>query len=86
VILRSLGGRQLKILEQNYRNDAITQQLLLSLYEGKMIDFITPEKQMVKGKIIRSGFAFGECVLYVWSSLLPSSNGLHTSRQRRAGH
>jgi hypothetical protein len=57
VILRSLdGGRQLKILEQNYRNDAMTQQLLLSLYEGKTIDFITPEKQMVKGKIIRSGF------------------------------
>jgi len=56
VILRSLDGRQLKILEQNYRNDAITQQLLLSLYEGKTIDFVTPEKQMVKGKIIRSGF------------------------------
>ena len=50
VILRSLDGRQLKILEQNYRNDAITQQLLLSLYEGKTIDFITPEKQMVRGK------------------------------------
>ena len=57
VILRTLeGGRRLEILEQNYRNDAITQQLLLSLYEGKTIDFVLPDKQVVKGKIIRSGF------------------------------
>jgi hypothetical protein len=57
VILRSLdGSRQLKILEQNYRNDPVTQPLLLSLYEGKTIDFLMPDKQIVKGKIIRSGF------------------------------
>jgi hypothetical protein len=57
VILRSLdGGRQLKILEQNYRNDPLSQQLLLSLYEGKTIDFVMPDKQIVKGQIIRSGF------------------------------
>ena len=57
VILRSLdAGRQLKILEQNYRNDPVTQQLLLSLYEGKTIDFVLPDKEIVKGKIIRSGF------------------------------
>lgn len=57
VILRSLdGGRRLQILEQNYRNDAVTQGLLLSLYEGKTIDFVLPDKQVVQGKIIRSGF------------------------------
>ena len=57
VILRSLDARrQLKILEQNYRNDPVSQQLLLSLYEGKTIDFVTPVKEVVKGKIIRSGF------------------------------
>jgi hypothetical protein len=57
VILRSLdGSRQLQILEQNYRNDPISQQMLLSLYEGKTIDFLLPGNQVVKGKIIRSGF------------------------------
>jgi hypothetical protein len=57
VILRSLdAGRRLQIIEQNYRNDPVTQQLLLSLYEGKTIDFVLPGKQTVQGKIIRSGF------------------------------
>lgn len=57
VFLRSLeDGRRLRILEQNYRNDPISEQLLLSLYEGKTIDFLTPEKTTVQGKIIRSGF------------------------------
>ena len=33
------AGRALQILEQNYRNDPISQELLLSFYEGKTIDF-----------------------------------------------
>jgi len=61
VILRSIDtGRHLQILEQNYRNDPVSQQLLLSLYEGKTIDFIESEKdgstRVVQGKIIRSGY------------------------------
>jgi len=59
VILRDPGGRALQILEQNYRNDPISQELLLSFYEGKTIDFLTQrgEKQeTIKGKIIRSGY------------------------------
>lgn len=61
VILRPLdAGRRLQILEQNYRNDPVTQELLLSLYEGKTIDFVRPEKdanpQIVQGKIVRSGY------------------------------
>jgi len=57
VFLRSLDeARRLTILEQNYRNDPISEQLLLSLYEGKTIDFVAPEKTIVQGKIIRSGF------------------------------
>jgi hypothetical protein len=57
VILRSLDpSRPVKILEQNYRNDPVTQQLLLSLYEGKTIDFELGPQQRVQGKIIRSGF------------------------------
>src|SRR5579863_1400727 len=57
VFLRSLDeARHLRILEQNYRNDPVSEQMLLSLYEGKTIDFLTPEKTTVQGKIIRSGF------------------------------
>ena len=38
VILRDPQGKtNLQVLEQNYRNDPVTQELLLSLYEGKSI-------------------------------------------------
>jgi hypothetical protein len=59
VILRDPAGRALQILEQSYRNDPISQELLLSFYEGKTIDFLVQhgEKQeTIKGKIIRSGY------------------------------
>ncbi len=62
VILRDpTGRRNLQILEQNYRADPISQGLLLSLYEGKEIDFIVrgadgKEDKIVRGKIIRSGY------------------------------
>src|SRR5438093_9716058 len=60
VILRDPGGRALQVLEQNYRNDPISQELLLSFYEGKTIDFVigrnTGKEEIIKGKIIRSGY------------------------------
>jgi hypothetical protein len=56
VMLRDPNGRSLQILEQNYRNDPISQELLLSFYEGKTIDFQIQPGQIVKGKIIRSGY------------------------------
>src|ERR1700720_456502 len=60
VILRDPAGRALQILEQNYRNDPISQELLLSLYEGKRIDFVIGQNgekfQTVSGKIVRSGY------------------------------
>ena len=61
VILRPLDPTQkLQVVEQNYRNDPLSQQLLLSLYEGKTIDFEIPgangARAFVKGKIIRSGY------------------------------
>ncbi|HVO79494.1 MAG TPA: hypothetical protein VMT28_02120 [Terriglobales bacterium] len=59
VILRDPNGRALQILEQNYRNDPISQELLLSFYEGKTIDFLVQrgEKQeIVRGRIVRSGY------------------------------
>ncbi|MEO8577485.1 MAG: hypothetical protein ABI556_12325, partial [Gemmatimonadales bacterium] len=61
VILRDPQGQtNLQILEQNYRNDPISQELLLSLFEGKTIDFlVTPPNEpskIVSGKVIRSGY------------------------------
>ncbi|MEO8205904.1 MAG: hypothetical protein ABI615_06955 [Chthoniobacterales bacterium] len=57
VILRDPSGKiALQILEQNYRNDPVSQDLLLSLFEGKTIDFFVREGKTVQGKIIRSGY------------------------------
>jgi hypothetical protein len=61
VILRDPAGKMnLQILEQNYRNDPVSQELLLSLFEGKTIDFETDlgwgQKKVVQGKIVRSGY------------------------------
>jgi hypothetical protein len=60
VILRDPSGkRPVQVLEQNYRADPVSESLLLSLYEGKTIDFLVQrgEKQeVVPGKIIRSGY------------------------------
>src|SRR5579871_711224 len=56
VILRDLkSGRDLHILEQNYRADVASQGLLLSLYVGKTIDFLVNGVQK-PGRIIRSGY------------------------------
>lgn len=57
VILRDPSGkRPLQVLEQNYRADPISDSLLLSLFEGQTIDFLVDKKDIVKGKIIRSGY------------------------------
>lgn len=62
IILRDPAGkRQLAILEQNYRNDPVSQGLLLSLCEGKTIEFLVKgldgkEDKVVQGKVIRSGY------------------------------
>ncbi len=57
VVLRDPTGKHtLQILEQNYRADAISEPLLLSLYEGQTIDFEDGSGKFVKGKVIRSGY------------------------------
>jgi hypothetical protein len=60
VILRDPAGKHtLRVLEQNYRADPVSESLLLSFYEGKTINFEVgtgPAVQIVKGKIIRSGY------------------------------
>jgi hypothetical protein len=48
--------RSLQVLEQNYRNDPVTQEALLSLYEGQSIQFLRPDGSSVKGRIVRSGY------------------------------
>jgi len=62
VMLRDPRGRRaLQVLEQNFRNDPVSQELLLSMYEGKTIEFLVKREggklETVKGKIIRSGYA-----------------------------
>jgi len=64
VILRDPSAKvALQILEQSYRNDPVSQPLLLSLNEGKTIDFFLrqPNKPdvTVRGKIVRSGYGAG---------------------------
>jgi hypothetical protein len=67
VILRDPAGRhKLQILEQNYRNDPVSEPLLLSLFEGKTIDFQdlrlkdnTQVRELIPGKIVRSGYVPG---------------------------
>ena len=60
VILRDPSGKHpLQVLEQNYRADPISESLLLSLNEGKTIDFLVQrenKQEVVTGKIIRSGY------------------------------
>ncbi len=55
------GGVELHILEQNYRADPVSDGLMLSLNEGKEIEFFIPgtdgkPDRTVRGKIVRSGY------------------------------
>ncbi len=67
VILRDPAGlHHLQILEQNYRNDPVTQELLLSMFEGKTISFAVPHTkdtnptpELISGRIVRSGYVPG---------------------------
>ncbi len=56
VVLRDLRGGRLNILEQNYRNDPLSEGLLLNLFEGKTIEFLRSDRTLVKGRIVRSGY------------------------------
>jgi hypothetical protein len=60
IILRDPTGKHMvQVLEQNYRADPVSEALLLSLYEGKTIDFevTTPQGlHTIQGKIVRSGY------------------------------
>jgi hypothetical protein len=64
VILRDVAGKaEFQILEQSYRNDPVSQSMLLSLFEGKTLEFNRRETnkpdRLVMGKVVRSGFVPG---------------------------
>jgi hypothetical protein len=64
VILRDIAGKaEFQILEQSYRNDPVSQAMLLSLFEGKTLEFVRHENnkpdRIIVGKVVRSGFVPG---------------------------
>jgi hypothetical protein len=64
VILRDIAGKaEFQILEQSYRNDPVSQSMLLSLFEGKTLEFNRRETnkpdRIVTGKVVRSGYVPG---------------------------
>jgi len=64
VILRDVTGKAaFRILEQSYRNDAVSQPMLLSFFEGKELEFerrnANRPDEVVRGKVIRSGHVPG---------------------------
>ena len=64
VVLRDPSGEASFLLrEQSYRNDPVSQGLLLSLFEGKEISFqkVYPDGkvELIPGKVVRSGYIPG---------------------------
>ncbi len=61
VMLRDPAGKaNIRILEQNYRADQLSPELLLKLNEGKFIDFIIQngdQRDIVQGRVVRSNYA-----------------------------
>lgn len=59
IMLRDPSGQHvLRILEQTYRAEPVSQEWLLSLYEGQTLDFLVvrgDRSDIVAGKVIRSG-------------------------------
>ena len=66
VILRDRSGlAQFQILEQGYRNDPVSQGLLLDLFEGRTIEFqVLRGEQLliVPGRIVRPADALELCI------------------------
>lgn len=61
VVLRDPAGRvAIRVLEQSYRADVMSQGVLLSLNEGREIEFLVRDQNAkeyaVRGKVIRGGY------------------------------
>lgn len=69
VILLADGEGDLSIREQSYRNDVLNTSYLLSLFEGRDLDFIREaedgELSLLKGKVVRSGHGGGEPIINI---------------------
>ena len=89
VILRDPAGKvRLRILEQNYRADPVSQALLLSLFEGKTIDFLVPHQgEKGRGRPRQDHpqrlRAARQRPATLQQPVLPAADGL---RQQRGGH
>ena len=64
VILRDVAGKVgFRILEQSYRNDPVSQAMLLSLFEGREVDFLRRNSErpdeVIRAKVVRSGHVPG---------------------------
>lgn len=64
VVLRDPAGKvAVRVLEQSYRADVMSQGVLLALNEGKTLDFLvrdqSAKEHTVSGKVIRSGYLPG---------------------------
>ncbi|MGH8020144.1 MAG: DUF4139 domain-containing protein [Opitutaceae bacterium] len=64
VVLRDPAGEvPFQVLEQSYRADTVSQGLLLSLHEGKEIEFLVRDRDQkeytVTGRVVRSGYVPG---------------------------
>ena len=60
VVLRDPAGKvAFRVLEQGYRADVVSQALLLTLHEGRELDFLVRDRDArehtVRGKVIRGG-------------------------------
>ncbi|MBL9175263.1 MAG: DUF4139 domain-containing protein [Verrucomicrobiales bacterium] len=71
VVLRDPAGKAaFRVLEQSYRADPISQGLLMSLNEGRVLDFVVRDpngrESIVRGKVVRSGYVpnFGGAATY----------------------
>ena len=83
VMLRDpLGRRQLQVLEQSFRNDPVSQERLLSLYEGKTINFRVKDDKIVAGKVIRSGYMRP---VYDYRNLYANQNYYYQQQQYAGG-
>ena len=78
VILRDPAGKNVvRVLEQNYLNDPISQERLLHLFEGKTIEFAIRNQdgstRTVTGKVIRSGYVLHSAAMNRYGSAYSSN-------------
>ena len=89
VVLRDPAGKvSFRVLEQSYRADPVSQGLLLSLNEGRVLDFVVRDQNgqesILRGKVVRSGYvpnfgggaAYGQRFMATQAALGDGQGGL----------